>query len=220
MISSIPILLRSLKAVTKEKPYIVGIAGGSASGKTTFLRDLKKGYKDHELCIISQDHYYKALSEQTIDENGNVNFDLPEGIDFLRLVKDIKKLKAGKEAEIVEYTFNNPNKFPQTIKFKPAPIIIVEGLFIYTEPKLSNLFNLKLFIDAKMDLMLERRLKRDTTERAYTEEQIRYQWDFHVKPSYEKYLLPYRNDVDLVIVNNTGFKSGLEVLRNHLNKML
>jgi uridine kinase len=206
--------------VTKKKPYIVGIAGGSASGKTTFIRDLKKHYRDKELCIISQDHYYKALSEQSIDNNGNVNFDLPQGIDFKRLIKDVNKLKSGKVAEIVEYTFNNPNKFPQTIRFQPAPIIIVEGLFIYTDPKLSKLFNLKLFIDAEMEVMLERRLRRDTNERAYTEEQIRYQWDFHVKPSYEQYLLPYRNEVDLVIVNNKSFKQGLEVLRNHLNKML
>jgi uridine kinase len=204
----------------KKKPYIVGIAGGSASGKTSFLNSLKKHYKDNELCIISQDHYYKALSEQTKDEEGNVNFDLPQGIDFGRLRKDINKLKAGKVTEIVEYTFNNPKKFPKTIKFNPAPIIIVEGLFIYSDPKLSTVFDLKLFIDAEIEVMLERRIKRDTTERAYSEEQILYQWNFHVKPSYEKFLLPYRNEVDLVVVNNKSFKKGLQVLRDHLDKIL
>jgi len=220
MISSIDILYRYLNFVKKTMPYIVGIAGGSASGKTTFITKLKKHYHNGQLCIISQDHYYKALSEQTVDENGNVNFDLPDGIDFRRLVKDINKLKAGKDAKIVEYTFNNPQKFPKTITFEPAPIIIIEGLFIYTDAKLSKLFDLKLFIDAEMDVMLERRLQRDTKERAYSEDQIRYQWDFHVKPSYDKYLLPYRNEVDLVIVNNKSFKRGLEVLKNHLDQFV
>lgn len=206
--------------MTKSKPYIVGIAGGSASGKTTFINRLKQFYKPEQICIISQDHYYKALSEQTVDQNGNVNFDLPEGIDFKRLTKDIRKLKSGKVAEIVEYTFNNPNKFPQTIRFNPAPIIIIEGLFIYTDVQLSKIFDLRLFIDADMDIMLDRRLKRDTEERAYSREQILYQWDFHVKPSYEKYLLPYKDEVDLVVVNNKSFDKGLNVLKDHLDKHL
>ncbi|MFT5511726.1 MAG: uridine kinase [Bacteroidia bacterium] len=202
------------------KPYIIGIAGGSASGKTTLIKRLHKLYKPEEICVVSQDHYYKPLSEQVIDENGEINFDLPKGIDFGRLVKDIRKLKKGKDVNIVEYTFNNPNIFPKQITFKASPIIVIEGLFIYTDPKLNDLFDLKLYVEASLDVMLKRRLNRDAKERGMTTSQIEYQWNEHVLPAYKEYLLPYRDDVDLIIVNNTHFNRSFAVLINHLNHLL
>lgn len=206
--------------MTANKPYIIGIAGGSASGKTTLIGRLNKLYKPGEICVISQDHYYKPLSEQVIDDNGEINFDLPEGIDFSRLVKDLKKLKKGQDVNIVEYTFNNPNVFPKQITFKVSPIIVIEGLFIYTDPKLDALFDLKLYVEASLDVMLKRRLNRDAKERGMTEKQIEYQWNEHVLPAYKEYLLPYRANVDLIIVNNTHFDRSFDVLTNHLNQLL
>jgi len=194
------------------KPYIIGIAGGSASGKTTLIKRLNKMYKPGEICVISQDHYYKPLSEQVIDENGEINFDLPAGIDFGRLVKDIRKLKKGQDVSIVEYTFNNPNVFPKEITFKASPILVIEGLFIYTDSKLDALFDLKLYVEASLDVMLKRRLTRDAKERGMTQE--------HVMPAYNQYLLPYRDNVDLIIVNNTHFDRSFQVLSNHLDRLL
>ncbi|MFT5724971.1 MAG: uridine kinase [Bacteroidia bacterium] len=201
-------------------PYIIGIAGGSASGKTTLIRRLHELYSEREICVISQDHYYKPLSEQLIDENGEINFDEPKGIDFVRLVKDIRKLKKGKVVNIVEYTFNNPSVFPKQITFNASPIIVVEGLFIYTDPKLDSLFDLKLYIEASLDVMLKRRLNRDAKERGMTKKQIYYQWNEHVLPAYQQYLLPYRENVDLIIVNNTHFDRSFKVLTDHLNQLL
>lgn len=206
--------------MTKTKPYIIGVAGGSASGKTTLIKKLNKLYKADDLCVISQDHYYRPLSEQVIDQNGEINFDLPEGIDFERLSRDVKKLKQGKEVKIVEYTFNNPNIFPKQIVFKPAPIIVIEGLFIYTHSKLDSMFDLKLYVEAELEVMLKRRLNRDAEERGMTREQIEYQWNEHVLPAYENYLLPYRENVDLIIVNNTHFDRSFTVLTHHLNQLL
>jgi uridine kinase len=202
------------------QPYIIGIAGGSASGKTTLIKRLNELYRPGEICVISQDHYYRPLSEQEVDPNGEINFDLPAGIDFGRLVKDIRKLKKGQDVNIVEYTFNNPTVFPKQITFKASPIIIVEGLFIYTDRKLDAIFDLKLYIEASLDVMLKRRLDRDAKERGMTEKQIEYQWNEHVLPAYNRYLLPYRENVDLIIVNNTHIERSFTVLTNHLNQLL
>ncbi|MBO6517362.1 MAG: uridine-cytidine kinase [Bacteroidia bacterium] len=204
----------------RSKPYIIGVAGGSASGKTTLIKRLHELYKPEQLCVISQDHYYRPLSEQQVDDNGEINFDLPQGIDFVRLARDVRKLKQGNEVQIVEYTFNNPNIFPKEITFKPAPVIVIEGLFIYTNAKLDDMFDLKLYVEAELEVMLQRRLVRDAEERGMTREQIEYQWNEHVLPAYENYLLPYRENVDLIIVNNTHFNRSFKVLTNHLDSLL
>jgi uridine kinase len=204
----------------KQGPVFVGITGGSASGKTTFIKKLSEIFNENQICVISQDHYYKPLSEQIQDENGEVNFDLPEAIDFDRLLKDIKQLQKGQQVELVEYTFNNPKKFPKKLTWMPRPIIIIEGLFIFYHPKVAKVFDLKLFIEANQEVMLKRRLSRDFAERAMTKEQILYQWNNHVKPSYDKYLLPYREDVDMIIMNNTHFDNSLNIIVNHFNTFL
>ena len=207
-------------AVSREKPYVVGIAGASASGKTTFIHQLRNAFGLHQVCVVSQDNYYKPMSEQEVDDTGEVNFDLPRAIDFKRLNKDVRQLQQGKTVEIVEYTFNNPSVFPKTIVMQPAPIIVVEGLFVYEDIKLAKCFDLKLYIEARLDVMLERRLIRDSTERGMTKEQILKQWEEHVLPAYESYLLPYRENVDMIILNNTHFQQSLEVVIHHLQTIL
>lgn len=200
--------------------YLIGVAGGSASGKTTFLERLKNLFPGNELAVISQDHYYKGLSEQVKDQNGRINFDLPEGVDFSRLIKDIRKLRKGIMVEMVEYTFNNPKKFPRQITISPAPVIVIEGNFIYTHLPLFRLFDLKLFIEARQDIMFERRLARDINERGMTRDQIEYQWYQHVVPSFERHLLPFRDEADMVIVNNNDLDISTSVIADHIRTQL
>ncbi len=172
------------------------------------------------MCVISQDHYYKPFSEQLTDKNGVVNFDLPEAIDFNRLLKDMRLLKNGKTVELVEYTFNNTNKFPEKLTFIPTPILIIEGLFIMCDPTLYGMLDLKLFIEAKEELKLERRLKRDVYERAMTHGQILYQWNEHVKPSFDRYLLPVKEEVDMIIVNNQHRETKHQILAAYLKNFI
>ncbi|MCB9252626.1 MAG: uridine kinase [Flavobacteriales bacterium] len=200
--------------------YIIGIAGGSASGKTTFIHQLKQTFLPEELAVISQDHYYKPFHEQVADENGEVNFDLPESIDMKRFREDIEKLESGEMLEIKEYTFNHPGKEAEVIKIQPAEILVVEGLFIFEHAAISDKLDLKLFIDADEEVKYKRRLKRDKLERGLTENVINYQWENHVKPSYEKYLLPHKGNVDMVIMNNTHFNNSLKVLLDHMTKVV
>ena len=129
----------------------MGLAGGSASGKTTFIRKLSEEFGSEKVCVISQDHYYKGLSEQLLDENGIVNFDHPTGIDFSRIRKDLRKLLRGETVKIVEYTFNNPNIFPKELVYKPAPIVLLEGLFVFADKHIVSIQNYSAFVESQID---------------------------------------------------------------------
>jgi uridine kinase len=144
-----------------QKPYLVGISGGSASGKTSFLRALRSAFKEDELCMISQDNYYKLAYEHQKDVNGHTNFDLPECVDLEAFAADITLLAKGETIYRHEYLFQHENQKGELLSFKPAPIIICEGLFIFYHEKIFEQFDLKIFINAKEELALQRRLARD-----------------------------------------------------------
>ncbi len=203
-----------------SKPYLIGIAGGSASGKTFLLNSLLNHFTDSEICLISQDHYYKPIEHQLIDENGEVNFDLPEGIDKEHLLKDVNQLLQGKSFQKMEYTFNNPLAKPKELTICPAPLIVIEGLFIFHFKELFDAFDLKVFIDADHDIKLNRRLTRDQEERGYSKESILYQWHNHVMPAFDKYLLPYKEFSDVIIHNNDHIHREIEDLAYKLRMCL
>ena len=114
-----------------QESLIIGITGGSGSGKTVFLREIAESFSKDQICIISQDDYYLSIDKQLVDENGIENFDLPTSFDIDAFERDLIKLKSGKSVQIKEYTFNNKDTIPNIITLKPAPIIIVEGIFVF-----------------------------------------------------------------------------------------
>ncbi len=203
-----------------QKPYLVGIAGGSASGKTYLLNSLMNHFDERDICLISQDHYYKPMHTQLVDENGQINFDLPEGIEREQLFEDITSLLSGKSIEKQEYTFNIPKDNPEILCIKPAPIIVIEGLFIFHYKELFDLFDYKVFVDADHEIKLNRRLTRDQIERGYSKDMIMYQWYNHVMPAYEQYLLPYKTSCEFVIHNNDDISKETDQLSNYLRKRL
>jgi len=199
-----------------KKPYIVGITGGSASGKTLFLDKLLHAFDERQVCLISQDNYYKPRNLQPLDNKGIYNFDTPHSIDFEEYAGDIRKIQAGETVFRQEYTFNNPNKTPKILEFKPAPVVVVEGIFVLYYPELANLLDLKVFIDAKEYIKLKRRIVRDKVERGYDLDDVLYRYEMHVMPTYEKYIEPFKHDADLIVPNNRGFEKALEVLKSFL----
>ncbi len=207
--------------MSKEfKPYIVGIAGGSASGKTSFIKDLKARFKTTELSIISQDNYYLPKEKQELDENGIINFDLPQSIDREKFASDMKCLIGGDPIACKEYTFNVNPQSAINIITNPSPIIIMEGLFVFHYQEIRDLLNLRVYIDVRDSIKLERRINRDIKERGYPEKEVKYQWENHVVPSYKKYLRPYRDDAHVIITNNHHYSKGLEVLTDHLKSKI
>jgi len=198
--------------------YLVGVAGGSGSGKTSFVRALRDQLPAGTVCMISQDDYYLPLSHQQVDPNGRVNFDLPTGIDLSALANDLELLLCGDTLVRTEYTFNQEERVPRSIEVAPAPIILVEGLFVLHHAPLRELFDLRVFIEAHEDTQLLRRMRRDELERGYGNEEVRYQWDNHVMPAYREYLLPYRHHCDLHVVNEVDFSRAVMVLADHLQR--
>lgn len=189
-----------------KKPFIAGITGQSGSGKTFLLNKLRSGFAEGNICLLSQDHYYYPKERQSKDVNGQLNFDLPESIDSQALYSDLLKLTRGETITRPEYTFNNPAAKPQLLHVKPAPLIVVEGLFILHYRDILSLIDLSIFVEAPEEICLQRRIRRDREERGYDEQAVRYQWDHHVSPAYRKYLLPYREKADYIILNNTGLE--------------
>ena len=196
--------------------YLVGVAGGSGSGKTTLIRALRDRLPNGTVCLVSQDDYYHQIEKQLTDPNGKVNFDLPNGIDLDLLADDLRSLVNGEPIYRKEYTFNQPNVEPQWLEVKPAPVILVEGLFVLHHERVREQFDLKVFVEASEDVQLQRRLSRDAAERGYGPTDVRYQWDNHVMPAYRDYLLPYRTLCDLHVINEARFDNALNVLCDHL----
>jgi len=203
-----------------DSTYLVGIAGGSASGKSLILKELLGYFDPEDISFITQDNYYLDRLKQVVDENGEVNFDLPTAIDRDALVKDVEALLNGETVVRKEYTFNNPKVLPEFITVKPAKIIVVEGLFVFHFSELAQRLDLRVYIDARDDVKLLRRLKRDALERGYSESDVLYRWENHVKPCYKSYLRPYRDHCDVVLTNNVHYMKGLNVLVNHLKTLV
>lgn len=205
-----------------NSPLVIGLCGGSATGKTFFLHQLRAQFSEQEICIISQDDYYLAQEQQRKDPNGIINYDLPEAIDHEYFASDLRKVIQGESVYKKEYTFNKPNTEPRLLHYRPAPVIIVEGIFIYHYPKVAGQMDFKLFLESKEEIKVQRRLQRDLHDRNYDEAHVHYTQQHHVLPAYEKYIAPYRDDCDLVILNNErGCQNALTLLKEfiqaHLN---
>jgi uridine kinase len=202
------------------KPLIIGITGGSGSGKTTFIQRLKQRFSQKEICVISQDDYYRPREQQRIDGKGVYNFDRPRSIDKKAFTRDLKMLIKGKSICRLEYTFNNEKAKPKELTFQPAPIIIVEGIFVFHFKKIRKLLDIRVFLHAKENLKVIRRIKRDREERNYPLDDVLYRYEHHVLPTFEKYIKPYMEEADIIINNNLHFDRGLEVLAGFLRQYL
>ena len=201
-----------------NKPYIIGIAGGSGSGKTFFLKCFLEYFTDAEVSLVSQDDYYIPVAHNmTKEENKLYNFDLPSTIDHTHFQQDISKLLNKESIQKQEYTFNNPDAIPKMIEIKPAPILIVEGLFILHFKDIAELLDLKIFIDADEDVALQRRLKRDLIERGYSNDDAMYKWINHVVPAYKEYLLPYKDECDRVVTNNSHVADDIMMITKEIS---
>ena len=185
-----------------DKPCVIGIAGSSGSGKTFFLKRFLDHFHREQITLISQDDYYIPANTKTKEENRLYNFDLPTAINRESFFHDIKQLFDGRTVYRQEYTFNNPDTVPKMLEIKPAPILVIEGLFIFHYEEVNELLDYRVFLDADESVALDRRLRRDLIERGYEHDDVMYKWVNHVVPAYEQYLAPFKSICDLVIINN------------------
>ena len=181
-----------------EKPIIIGIAGGTASGKTTLAKKIKEEFKD-DVIILSHDFYYKSFSNFTKEEREKLNYDCPEAYETDLLIRDIKALIAGKTIQRPIYSYVERLREKETVTVNPTSIIIIEGLLVLENKELSDLMDIKIFVDTDADLRLIRLLERDTKERGTTVEYITAKYKSTLKPMHEKYIEPCKENADIVI---------------------
>lgn len=199
-----------------DKPIIVGITGGSGSGKTLFMKELLSRVPN--AALHSMDNYYIDITKQPKDHSGIENFDKLESIDHSRFVSDLKKLMNGESIELKEYTFNNDKSSAQHIKVESKPVILVEGIFVLYVNEIRELLDLKLYIEAPDYLMMKRRIIRDANERGYDLDDVLYRYEHHVTPAYKKFIEPSKTWADLVIPNHDKFDAALDVISTFLNR--
>ncbi len=194
--------------------FLIGIAGGSGSGKTTFANDLRQIRRD--LAYVSFDNYYKDLSHLSPEKRALVNFDEPGAFDLDLLVSDLKKLKNNEAIEMPDYDFTSHNRTAKTTVVKPEKFILLDGLFTFSVPAVAALCDLKIYMETPADIRLARRVQRDIASRGRRLEDIIRQYETTVKPMHMIYIEPYKNQADIMIPDG-GQKTALAVINAYLD---
>ncbi len=191
-------------------PFILGVAGGSGSGKTYFSKALQKVLGPEKCVILSQDHFYHDQSAKFDKDGGAVNFDHPDAIDAQLISQCLIKLKAGQEIEIPYYDFATHKRLPSRQTLKPTPLIIVDGILVLHYAQVRAHFSESIFFDTSEALRFERRLLRDVKERGRTEEGVRVQFFKQVKPMHDEFVEPSKTFATQLVKNEADFEKVLE----------
>ncbi|GGG27081.1 uridine kinase [Lysinibacillus alkalisoli] len=181
------------------KPVVIGIAGGSCSGKTSVTQAIKEVFHNQSLVIIEQDYYYKDQSHMTFEERLNTNYDHPNAFDNVRLVEDIQHLLNRESIDKPIYDYVAHTRSTEVEHIEPADVIIVEGILVLEDEALRNLMDIKIFVDTDADLRIIRRILRDITERGRTTDSVITQYLTAVRPSHNHFIEPTKRFADLII---------------------
>lgn len=192
--------------------FILGVSGGSGSGKTFFSSALQKSLGKENCEIVYQDNFYIDQSHRFDFDGGSVNFDHPSSIDFDLLATCLIELKLGKSTQIPIYDFVTHKRLTKTIQIQPKPVIIVDGILIFHAPQVRELFNEKIFFDTSEALRLKRRLERDIKERGRTEDGVYQQFFKQVKPMHDAFVEPSKAYADQIAYESTNIQATVELL--------
>ena len=200
---------------------IIGIAGGTGSGKTTVVKKLTGLLKKEDLVVIPQDSYYKDCSHLTAEERAVQNFDHPESVDVDLLISQLKELKAGKPVEQPVYSYITCSRSTtETVTVNPAHIIIVEGILIFTSAKLRKMMDIMVFVDADADDRLSRVIKRDIVERGKDVDWVLRRYEQTVKPMHLQFIEPSKRYADIIIPQGGHNKVAIDILKATIDKAL
>jgi len=192
---------------------IIGVAGGTASGKTTFVNKVLKRFDPESVGIISQDSYYRDNSHLSFDERCKINYDHPEAIDFDLFISQIKALKNGKTISRPIYDFKTHNRTNKTIQFSPKKVLIIEGILVLHDLDLRDLIDLKIFLDATEDQRLMRRIQRDIAERGRATSEVITRFKETLKPMHETFIEPSKAESDILIPANRQNQKAIELVQ-------
>ena len=199
---------------------IIGIAGGTGSGKTTVVNQIIEELKNEEVDVISQDSYYQDTSHLTYEQRTKINFDHPKSIDFDLLVSHLKELKAGKTIQQPVYSFKEHNRTGETIEIAPRKVIIVEGILILTHPDIREMFDIKIYVHADSDERLIRRLKRDIAERGRDLDEVLNRYQTTLKPMHQQFIEPTKEFADIIIPTNRYNTVAVDIVQTIIRQRL
>ena len=202
-----------------EDIIVIGVAGGTASGKTTVAARLKKEF-GNELILICHDSYYLAHDDLPYEERCKINYDHPSAFDTKRIISDVKKLKQGIAVECPVYDYSIHNRSKEVVQVSPARVIVIEGILIFENEDLRNLMDIKVFVDTDADIRFIRRMLRDVHERARSVESIVEQYTTTVKPMHDEFVEPSKRYADVIIPRGGQNEVAISMLINRVKSIL
>lgn len=184
---------------SSHKPFVIGVAGGSGSGKSTVTREVLKSFGSEVVSVVLQDDYYLDQTHMAPEDRRKVNYDHPDAFDWPLMVEHVQKLRAGESIEMPVYDFAQDNRTTQTITVKPAPVIVIEGLFALYDADLRKQMSLKIFVDTAADVRFIRRLQRDIAERGRSTDSVINQYLETVRPMYKQFIEPTKRHAHVIL---------------------
>lgn len=212
-------MVKNMNEDFTRKICVLGVAGGSASGKTTIINKVKD-YFGNDIAVISHDSYYKAHDDMPFEERCKLNYDHPDSFESERMAEDIRKLIKGHEIQMPVYDYCNHNRSKETVTVEPKPVIIIEGILVLEDRELRDLMDIKIYVDTDADERLMRRIQRDMVERGRSIESIIKQYSETVKPMHEEFVEPSKKYADIIIPRGGENEPGIDMLTTYLTKML
>ena len=198
---------------------VIGIAGGTGSGKTTLTNQIVSCFQDH-VTILKHDNYYKAHDDMTYEERSRLNYDHPNAFDTDLMIEHLKALKAGKTVQCPVYDYKIHNRSKDTITIVPEKVIIVEGILIFENKKLCDMMDIRVFVDTDADIRIIRRIKRDVLERARSLESVINQYVDTVKPMHEQFVEPSKKNANIIVPEGGYNKAAMDMLQNQIRSHL
>lgn len=199
---------------------IIGIAGGTGSGKTTVVNKIVGSFPKGEVAVIPQDSYYKDSSHIPPEERSKINFDEPDSIEWTLLVKHLKELKQGHAIDMPTYSYLTCTRQSQTIKVEPCDVVIVEGILVLNDEELRDLLDIKVFVDADADDRLIRVIARDCVERGRTPKMVIDRYQEVLKPMHNKYIEPSKRYADLIVPQGGNNHVAINLLTDYIESRL
>ena len=196
--------------------YIIGIAGGTGSGKTTVVRKILEALPCNEVALIPQDSYYNDTSLLSMEERRQINFDHPDAFDWPLLIQQVEDLRQGKAIEQPTYSFLISNRLEETVHVEPCEVIVIEGIMALWNPRLRNLMDLKIFVDADPDERLIRVMRRDTEERGRTPQMVIDRYLQVLKPMHQEFIEPTKRFADLIIPQGGENQQAIDIMRTYI----
>ena len=198
---------------------VIGIAGGTGSGKTTLTNQIVSCFHDH-VTILKHDNYYKAHDDMTYEERSRLNYDHPNAFDTDLMIEHLQALKAGKAVQCPVYDYKIHNRSKDTITIVPEKVIIVEGILIFENKKLCDMMDIRVFVDTDADIRIIRRIKRDILERARSLESVINQYVDTVKPMHEQFVEPSKKNANIIVPEGGYNKAAMDMLQNQIRSHL